>query len=304
MRVDRSFLWVFPTQGGLDIRRRYYRFEEANRDRTRVNHRIRIPEVRVIGADGEQLGVMPTSDAQARANGLGLDLVEVAPTARPPVCRIMDYGKYKFEQAKKSKEAKAKQHRVKVKEVKMRLKISDHDYDFKIRHAIEFLQDGNKVKFRVLFRGREMSRPERGEALIDRITQTLEDYGVVESRPKGTRRELLAVMMGKPGVRKNRKAAKVAEAEDVTQTVEEPVEETKESRTDRPRSIMATGLARAARRKAGGDDDEEGTTPEESPETGVEVAASDESEEGTTPEESPVAETEADPGEEDSKNED
>lgn len=239
----------------------------------------------MIGADGEQLGVMPTSDAQARANGLGLDLVEVAPTARPPVCRIMDYGKYKFEQAKKSKEAKAKQHRVKVKEVKMRLKISDHDYDFKIRHAIEFLEEGNKVKFRVLFRGREMSRPERGEALIERIVETLEEYGVIESRPKGTRRELLAVVAPKPGVRKKAQAAKAAKAEAQASVTEEPLEETTEvaeepTRQDRPRSIMATGLARAARRKAASDDEEE-----------------------ATPDDSPAEAAEADSGEEESKNE-
>ncbi|MAE72212.1 MAG: translation initiation factor IF-3 [Gemmatimonadetes bacterium] len=224
--------------------------QPPRKDDMRVNHRIRIPEIRVIGAEGEQLGVMDTRDAQALAEENGLDLVEVAPTARPPVCRIMDYGKYKFEQAKKTREAKAKQHRTKVKEVKMKLKISSHDYDFKVRHAKQFLEEGNKVKFRIIFRGRELSRPERGRELADSILEALGDHAVVDSPPMKAGRETVMVVSPRAGLREKAKARKAAlaaaseEAEQVEQTA--PVAETT---AGRPRSIMAAGLDRARQRR-------------------------------------------------------
>lgn len=147
----------------------------------RVNDRIRISPVRLIDQDGEQIGIVATDEARDIAFEAGLDLVEVAPNSRPPVCRIMDYGKYKYEQARKAKEAKKKQHTVTVKEIKLRPKIEEHDYGFKMRHARRFLEDGDKVKFTLRFRGREMTHPELGERVLEKIKEDLGDTIVVES---------------------------------------------------------------------------------------------------------------------------
>src|SRR5216117_2359550 len=136
---------------------------------TRVNERIRVPQVRLIGDDGEQVGVLPAREALALAQSKGLDLVEVSPTARPPVCRIMDYEKFKYEQNRRARKAKKKQHVTQLKEIKMRPKIDDHDYGFKMDHARAFLAERDKVKFTVTFRGREMAHQEIGHKLIQRI---------------------------------------------------------------------------------------------------------------------------------------
>ncbi|HSM07499.1 MAG TPA: translation initiation factor IF-3 [Gemmatimonadota bacterium] len=147
----------------------------------RVNDRIRISPVRLIDQHGEQVGIVGTDEARDIAAEAGLDLVEVAPNSRPPVCRIMDYGKYKYEQARKAKEAKKKQHTVTVKEIKLRPKIEEHDYGFKLRHARRFLDDGDKVKFTLRFRGREMTHPELGERVLEQIKDDLGETIVVES---------------------------------------------------------------------------------------------------------------------------
>ena len=147
----------------------------------RVNERIRISPVRLIDQDGEQVGIVATDEARDIAAEAGLDLVEVAPNSRPPVCRIMDYGKYKYEQARKAKEAKKKQHTITVKEIKLRPKIEEHDYGFKMRHARRFLDDGDKVKFTLRFRGREMTHPELGERVLEQIKEDLGETIVVES---------------------------------------------------------------------------------------------------------------------------
>jgi translation initiation factor IF-3 len=147
----------------------------------RVNERIRISPVRLIDQDGEQVGIVATDEARDIAAQAGLDLVEVAPNSRPPVCRIMDYGKYKYEQARKAKEAKKKQHTITVKEIKLRPKIEEHDYGFKMRHARRFLDDGDKVKFTLRFRGREMTHPELGERVLEKIKEDLGETIVVES---------------------------------------------------------------------------------------------------------------------------
>ena len=224
--------------------------QPPRKDDMRVNHRIRIPEIRVIGPEGEQLGVMDTRDALTLAEENGLDLVEVASTARPPVCRVMDYGKYKFEQAKKTREAKAKQHRTKVKEVKMKLKISSHDYDFKVRHAKQFLEEGNKVKFRIIFRGRELSRPERGRELADSILEALGDHAVVDSPPMKAGRETVMVVSPRPGLREKAKARKAAAAAGQSaEEVDQPTAATTGTAAGRPRSIMAAGLDRARQRR-------------------------------------------------------
>ena len=141
---------------------------------------IRISPVRVITAAGEQLGVLPIEEALAAAQERGLDLVEVAPTARPPVVKIMDYGKFKFEEAKAARAAKKKQHIIQLKEVKYRPGIDDHDFDFKTRHAREFLGDGNKVKVTMMFRGRQIAHLELGKAVLDRVAASLADVGKIE----------------------------------------------------------------------------------------------------------------------------
>jgi len=164
----------------------------------RVNERIRVPQVRVIGDDGSQAGVLPVREALAMAQAKGLDLVEVSPTARPPVCRIMDYGKFKYEQNRKARKAKKKQHVTHLKEIKMRPKIEDHDYGFKLDHAREFLQARDKVKLTIMFRGREMAHQEIGHRLVARVVADLADLATVEIPARSEGRTLTMVLMPKP----------------------------------------------------------------------------------------------------------
>jgi len=149
--------------------------------RVRVNRMIRISPVRVIAADGAQLGILEVDVALRMAEEQGLDLVEVAATARPPVVRIMDYGKYKFEMAKQARVAKKKQHVIELKEVKFRPGIDDHDFDTKTRHARRFLEEKNKVKVTMMFRGRQVAHPELGQLVLDRVANELADIGKIES---------------------------------------------------------------------------------------------------------------------------
>jgi translation initiation factor IF-3 len=140
-----------------------------------VNDQIRARQVRVIDEEGEQLGIMSPRDAVMEAEKRGFDLVEVAPQADPPVCRIMDYGKYRYQQSKRSKESRKHQHTITVKEIKYRPKIDDHDFDFKTNHVREFLKEGNKVKVTIMFRGREMAHPEFGKDILSRVVQATKD---------------------------------------------------------------------------------------------------------------------------------
>jgi translation initiation factor IF-3 len=167
---------------------------KAINERTRVNQQIRISPVRVIDPDGEQVGILPIEKALETAEELGLDLVEVAPLARPPVCRLMDYGKFRYEEQRKAREARKKQHRVELKEVKLRPGIEDHDFDFKSRHARRFLEEGNKVKVTMMFRGRQMAHPEIGRQVLDRMTVQLADIGKVESSPMMEARAMTMVI--------------------------------------------------------------------------------------------------------------
>lgn len=155
---------------------------------------IRISPVRVIAEDGAQLGVLPIDEALAAAQERGLDLVEVAPLARPPVVKIMDYGKYKFEQAKAARAAKKKQHVIVLKEVKFRPGIDEHDYAFKTRHAREFLQDGNKVKVTMMYRGRQMAHPELGREVLERVATELKDISKIEQEARLEGRNLSMVL--------------------------------------------------------------------------------------------------------------
>jgi len=153
------------------------------RDQTRINDRIRVPEVRLIGDDGKQVGVVKTSEALAYAQERDLDLVEVAPDARPPVVRVLDYSKYKYEQAQKQKAARRHQQQITVREIKFRPKIAQNDYDTKKGHVARFLRHRDKVKITIMFRGREVTHPERGTALLERLAGELSDIAVVEQSP-------------------------------------------------------------------------------------------------------------------------
>lgn len=164
---------------------------------TRINYMIKVKEVRVISSEGEQLGVMDTRDAIRKAEELGLDLVEVAPTAKPPVCRIMDFGKYKYELAKKSHESRKHQTVIVVKEVKLRPRTDDHDVEFKKNNIKRFLGDGNKVKVSVMFRGREMAHTEQGRAVLDRILAELQAEVVVEQGPRMEGRNMMLLLSPK-----------------------------------------------------------------------------------------------------------
>jgi len=150
----------------------------------RINERIRVPQVRVIGEDSEQLGVMDVRDAIRAAREKGLDLVEIAPNGDPPVCRIIDFGKFQYEAKKKANEAKKKQVTVTVKEVKFRPGTDEHDYSYRMKHAREWLQEGDKVKATIWFRGREMTHRELGSRILEKLEADLSDVGEVEARPR------------------------------------------------------------------------------------------------------------------------
>jgi translation initiation factor IF-3 len=165
--------------------------------RVRINEQIRVPEVRLIGPDGQQIGVMPTKEALAHAAEAHLDLVEVAPQASPPVCRIMDYGKFKYQQSKKQQEARRKSTTIQVKEIKVRPKIEEHDMGFKLRNTRRFLADGDKVKISVIFRGREIAHTDRGFRLLAQMAEALADVGNVEQNPKLEGRNLSMIVSPK-----------------------------------------------------------------------------------------------------------
>ncbi len=152
----------------------------------RVNRQIRAREVRLIDEDGKQIGIVPIKEALSIAEEKGLDLVEIAPQAKPPVCRIMDYGKFKYELKKKEREARKKQreHQIEVKDIRMKVRIDEHDLQVKLKHMREFLEDGDKVRVRIRFRGRENVHPELGEKLFQKIVSALEDIAQVEVKPK------------------------------------------------------------------------------------------------------------------------
>lgn len=162
-----------------------------------INEQIRDKEVRLIGADGEQIGIVAGKEALRMAAEKSLDLVKIAPQAKPPVCKIMDYGKYKFDAAKKEKEARKKQKTVSVKEVRLSASIEKHDFETKIRNAVKFLKAGDKVKISVVFRGREMMHTHRGTELLEQAMTLVEEVGVAEARPKLEGRAMVIVVAPK-----------------------------------------------------------------------------------------------------------
>ena len=160
----------------------------------RINERIRVPEVRLVGAQGEQIGIVAINDALRLAQEADLDLVEVAPTARPPVCKLMDFGKFKYESALKARESRKNQTQTVIKEIKLRPKIDPHDYGTKKGHVERFLKQGDKVKVTIMFRGREQSRPELGFKLLQRLAGDVQELGFVEAQPKQDGRNMIMVI--------------------------------------------------------------------------------------------------------------
>ncbi len=190
--------------------------EEVNKDiikQLRVNERIRAREVRLVGEKGEQLGIMPLFEAREVAKKANLDLVEVAPTSVPPVCRLLDYGKYKYEQSKKERESKKTQKVSLLREVRLRPKIGTHDFDSKARAANKLLNDGNKVKITVMFRGREITHPELGWKLLQRMAESLKDVAVIDQQPamEGRRMNLI---LSSSATRKAKAKEEIKEVQD------------------------------------------------------------------------------------------
>ena len=178
-------LFVRVQEGGIEI---------AKSDDTRINDEIRAPRVRLIGVDGSQLGLFDTRDAQRIADDQNLDLVEIAPNADPPVCKVMDYGKFKYQQAMKAKQARKNQSKVEVKEMKFRPKIDVGDYETKKGHVLRFLKKGARVKITIMFRGREMAHPEQGLNVLERLAEDLKPFATVESAPKLEGRNMLMLL--------------------------------------------------------------------------------------------------------------
>jgi translation initiation factor IF-3 len=181
----------------------------------RINDRIRAREVFLVGAEGEQLGVRPLPEALAQSREQELDLVEVAPNANPPVCRIMDYGRYVYEQEQRRRQSKRKATNVVIKEMKFRPKIDEHDYTTKMKHVVRFLGEGNKVKLTIMFRGREMAHPELGMKILRRVADDVADFAVIESDPRQDGRNMTMVLH--PVRKDGRKASSKAEAVEARQ---------------------------------------------------------------------------------------
>jgi translation initiation factor IF-3 len=174
-------------------------YEECHIARdARTDRRIRAREVRVIGAAGEQLGILPIEVALTRAHEAGMNLVEVSPLAKPPVCKIMDYGKFKYEQKKKTSEAKKKQVVVHLKEVKLRPKTEEHDYDFKVKNVRRFLEEGNKARVTIMFRGREITHRDIGQKILQEVVEDVRDVGIVEQSPRLEGRQMFMILAPNP----------------------------------------------------------------------------------------------------------
>ena len=193
VRAGEAFLVSEGPSGGRGVTRRLTQRSTTISD-PRINERIRVPEVRLVGPNGEQVGIVRVEDALRLAAEADLDLVEVAPTAKPPVCKLMDFGKYKYEAAVKARESRKNQVNTVLKEVRFRLKIDKHDYETKRKRAEGFLQAGDKVKAMILFRGREQSRPEQGVRLLRKFAEDVAEFGTVESNPTIDGRNMVMVI--------------------------------------------------------------------------------------------------------------
>jgi translation initiation factor IF-3 len=190
-----------------------------------VNERIRVPQVRLISETGDQVGVIPTEQALKYAQERDLDLVEVAAEARPPVCRVLDYSKYKYEQDQKAKAARKHQQQVTIREMKLRPKIATHDYETKKGHVRRFLDNGDKVKVTIMFRGRETTHPERGEQLLMRLAEDVEDLGTIEQRPSLDGRNMTMVMNPLKAKERKPDPSKKSKGKRAEPAAEEPTEQ-------------------------------------------------------------------------------
>src|SRR5688572_24330611 len=170
------------------------------REQYRVNHRIRVPEVRVVLEDGTQMGILKTIDAIKEAEQRGQDLVEISARSSPPVCRIMDYGRFKYEQSKKQKQARKHSSSMELKEIKFRPKTEQHDMDFKIKHVRRFLEEGNKCRLVIVFRGREIVHPETGVAVLNRVVDATQDIASVEVRPSLEGKRMMMILGPRAGL--------------------------------------------------------------------------------------------------------
>jgi len=217
----------------------------------RINNRIRVPEVRVVDEDGGMLGILSTQEALKRAQERGLDLVEVNPKADPPVCKILDFGKYKYDEKKKAKEAKRKQTTVEIKEIKLRPKTDDHDLAFKARAARRFIEAGHKVKFTVRFRGREITHPEKAQEQLDWITKQCDDLANMEVRPTMEQRTMTLLMAPKPAVMQ-----KVAQARAAAEKARQKAIAEGRTHTDTEEEEIEK-LEQELEKKDGGEDDDD-----------------------------------------------
>jgi translation initiation factor IF-3 len=216
----------------------------------RINERIRVPEVRLVGPNGEQVGIVAINDALRLAQEADLDLVEVAPTARPPVCKLMDYGKYKYESALKARESRKHQSQTVIKEIKLRPKIDPHDYGTKKGHVERFLRAGDKVKVTIMFRGREQSRPDLGYRLLQRLAGDVEELGFVEAQPKQDGRNMIMVIgphRKKPETKSERAPRPAPRAAEQAEQAEQPAPQAAEQNERAPRAAeQAEQTPRAA----------------------------------------------------------
>lgn len=191
-----------------------------------INEEIRDKEVRLVGAEGEQLGIFPIAEAMRIAGEKSLDLVKIAPQATPPVCRIMDYGKHRFEQAKREKEARKNQKTIDIKEIRLSLNIDKHDFDTKVRGAVKFLGAGDKLKVSCRFRGREMTHPEIGQAMMKRFAEAVEEFGAIDRLPKMEGRSMVMFVTSKqPKVSAKQSKTSKARPETAPKAAEEALEQ-------------------------------------------------------------------------------
>jgi translation initiation factor IF-3 len=227
-------------RGGQDVR--------PAEPRTRVNETIRVPQVRLIDDDGSQIGVKARDEALEYAWAKNLDLVEVAPDANPPVCRVMDYGKYRYDQEQKQKLARKHQSTITIKEIKLRPKIDPHDYATKKGHVVRFLRQRDKVKVTIMFRGREMSHPERGRALLERLAEDVSELGVIESAPIQDGRNmvmLLAPVRELPPAKPGANEAPPAESAPSEPAAEAPTAEAAAPETPKPEAAKPAAKPKA-----------------------------------------------------------
>ena len=218
--------------------------EELISTEPRINERIRVPEVRLVGPKGEQVGIVRLEDALRLAVESDLDLVEVAPQARPPVAKLMDYGKFKYEAAQKARDARRNQSNTITKEMKLRLKIDNHDYETKKGHVVRFLKAGDKVKITIMFRGREQSRPELGIDLLKRLADDVAEHGFVESAPRQDGRNMLMVL----GPTKKKTEARAEQAEERDRRMEQ---RRANAEAEKAEEARLRGAARPSKKKRG-----------------------------------------------------